>query len=213
MAALNRKTQVKDIGDGVADSKGEEVAFGRPESLAAGFEREADIELCEESPIVDLPLVSGSHEDLPSAGSKLKDGRRGDADDGLISILASGGDEAKIDGEAFGLSRAPSSDERDVTEPRDGFLIDSIFFKASIEEGNGGFQNELVRDAIGSADAITMEDCLDVSGIRNLLVSTVEVIANAEGVIYGETKAGIIVIEESANWRGGEFSSVSSKGL
>jgi hypothetical protein len=73
VAALHCEAEAQGIGNGVAGSGREEVAFGRLESLATGFEREADIELGGESPVANLPGVSGTHEDLPGSGSKLED--------------------------------------------------------------------------------------------------------------------------------------------
>jgi len=92
-------------------------------------------------------------------------------------------------------------------------LIDAVFLESAIEEGDGGLYDDLIREAIGSVDAVAMKGGLDSAWVCDLLAASVEIIANAEGVIYGEAEAGVIVFSESANWRGGEFSTISAEGL
>jgi len=89
----------------------QEVAFSRFEALAAGVEREANVEFRGEGPVTDLFGVAATDEDLPSSCSKLEDRRGGDADDGLIALFSRGGDEAEVEADAGGLGRTPSGDE------------------------------------------------------------------------------------------------------
>ena len=108
------------------------------------MEWEADIDLGEEGPSVDLLAVSSAQEDLPSSGSKLEDGGGIDPYDGLVSVGAGGEDESEVEVESFDLGGTPGCEEGDVAEPGDVFGVDASFFKDSVKEGDGGLDDELV---------------------------------------------------------------------
>jgi hypothetical protein len=131
----------------------------------------------------------------------------------LFSFIAGGSNESQVKAESLHLGRAPSSHKGDVGEPGDGGLVNAVFLEGAIEEWDGCLDHKLIRDAVGSGEAVAMEDRFDLVGIGDLGVAPVDVVADPEGVIHGEAKAGAIIIIQSANWRSGEFSSVSPEGL
>ena len=101
----------------------------------------------------------------------------------MITVLTCGGDDAEAEVEASDLRGTPIGDEGNIREARDGLSCDTVFFEVGIEKGDGGIDDELVRDAVGSRDAVAMEEGLDLVRIRDAVIALVEVIAQSKGVV------------------------------
>ncbi len=207
---MHRQAGTEGLIDATSGPESEEVAFGRAESLAAGFEREADVELAGEDPISLLFGVSCPHHDLPGSGAELENGRSGNANDRLVPFFSRRCHDAEIETQTVDAGRSPGSEKGNIGKPRDGVCVDSVFLKGAIKVRDCGLNDPLIGNSIGRVEAVAVEDGLNLAGVRDFLIAAVKFVTLPISVVQGEAPLGGVVVIKSANWRGREFSGVSS---
>ncbi|MDA7611600.1 hypothetical protein OAF21_08785 [Akkermansiaceae bacterium] len=78
--------------------------------------------------------------------------------------------------------------------------------------GQSRTQDDLIADLVSSGEIIALEDVRDLIRVRDFAGASVDLIALSISIIEREAESGGFELFSSANWRGGEFSSVSSEG-
>ena len=83
-----------------------------------------------------------------------------------------------------------SAEERDIRQAGDITLVDSVFLKGSIKDGDSYLKDEFIRHTVCPGEAVAVEDRFDFVRVRGLMGPLVEIVADSKSVIDRETETG-----------------------